>query len=91
MGQNQDQNNNIKSGLTINEQLTNIIKWEIKPKLTGSLNKKNFLKKSNKRTKETFFNKINYNSDDENDEEDNELNLKSVANLVDLKKVKVWI
>ena len=84
MGQNQDQNNNNKNVLTINEQLTNIIKEEIKPKINSSFKNSNFFKYSQKRRKETFFNKINNNSDDENDEEDNELNLKSVANLVDL-------
>ena len=86
MGQNQEQNNSNKKVLTINEQLTNIINEKIRPDKKRSKKGTKYIRFTYKKkiTKKLFANEGISNNDDDIDEEENELNLKDVADLVDL-------
>ena len=93
MGQNQAQANKSKNinNLTLNEQLANIIKEEIKPIKTRTKKGTRYLRFTHKRkvTKKIFanvntsFNTINENSDNE-DEIENEISLKNITDLIDV-------
>ena len=93
MGQNQTKTNKNKknNNLTINDQLANIIKEEMKPTKIHSKKGTRYLRFTNKRkiTKKLFanvntsFNNINEDSDNE-DEIENEISLKNITDLIDI-------
>ena len=89
MGVNQAQtdiSNNPK--LSINEQLTNLIQEEIKPKIRSKKGTKNLKISHNKKLDKILFQNFNKqlydSSDEEEDEIESEVGLNDISNLVDL-------